>query len=54
MQPRIQWLLQKVLQTEMTDVLGAAKGERSEGCGGYYPRRLVTRVGTIPAGDLNA
>ena len=51
MQPLMQWLLQEVLEQEMTDVLGAAKGERCEGRqgyrSGYYPRRLVTRVGTM-------
>ncbi len=51
MQPLMQWLLQEVLEAEMTDALGAAKGERSEGRqgyrSGYYPRRLVTRVGTM-------
>jgi putative transposase len=51
MQPLMQWLLQEVLEQEMTDTLGAAKGERSEGRqgyrSGYYPRRLVTRVGTM-------
>ena len=51
MQPLMQWLLQEVLETEMTDALGAAKGERTEGRhgyrSGYYPRRLVTRVGTM-------
>jgi len=51
MQPLVQWLLQEVLEQEMTDSLGAAKGERSEGRQGYrsgsYPRRLLTRVGTM-------
>ena len=43
--------LQQVLQTEMTDFLGAAPGERSEGRSGYragyYGRGLITRVGKI-------
>lgn len=51
MQPLMQWLLQEVLEAEMTDSLGAAKSERSEARqgyrSGYYPRRLVTRVGTL-------
>ena len=49
--PLVQWLLREVLEQEMTDSLGAAKGERSEGRqgyrSGYYPRRLITRVGTM-------
>lgn len=43
--------LQEVLEAEMTDALGAAKGERSEARRGYrsgsYPRTLVTRVGRL-------
>jgi transposase-like protein len=43
--------LQEVLEAEMTDALGAAKGERSEARRGYrsgsYPRTLVTRVGKL-------
>jgi putative transposase len=43
--------LQEMLEAEMTDALGAAKGERSEGRRGYrsgsYPRTLVTRVGKL-------
>ena len=42
-------VLQEVLEAEMTDALGAAKGERSAGRLGYrsghYGRTLVTRVG---------
>ena len=38
--------LQEMLEAEMTDALGAAKGERSEARRGYrsghYPRTLVT------------
>ena len=49
--PLVQWLLQQVLEQEMSDSLGAAKGERTEGrqgCrSGYHPRQLVTRVGTM-------
>jgi putative transposase len=47
----IQEALQQVLQTEMTEFLGASPGERTEGRGGYragyYQRGLVTRVGKI-------
>ena len=43
--------LDQVLQAEMTEFLGAAPGERSEGRGGYragyYGRGLVTRIGKI-------
>ena len=51
LQPLVQWLLQEVLEQEMSDSLGAAKSERTEGRqgyrSGYYPRQLVTRVGTM-------
>lgn len=51
LQPLVQWLMQEVLEEQMTEVLGAAKGERSEGRqgyrSGYYTRQLVTRVGTM-------
>jgi len=44
-------VLQEVLEQEMTDVLGAEKGERSPGRlgyrSGYYSRGLVTRVGKL-------
>ena len=44
-------VLQELLQAEMTDALGAAKGERSAGRlgyrAGYYSRSLITRVGTL-------
>src|SRR5881392_3040935 len=43
--------LQEVLEAEMTDALGAAKGERSAGRLGYrsghYGRTLITRVGKL-------
>lgn len=43
--------LEQILQTEMTDFLGAGPGERSEGRSGYragyYGRGLITRVGKI-------
>ena len=51
LQPLVQWLLQEVLEQEMSDAIGAAKSERTEGRqgyrSGYYPRQLVTRVGTM-------
>jgi putative transposase len=44
-------VLQEVLEQEMTDTLGAEKGERSPGRlgyrSGYYGRALVTRVGKL-------
>lgn len=44
-------MLQEVLEQEMTEVLGAEKGERSAGRvgyrSGYYPRSLITRVGKL-------
>jgi putative transposase len=44
-------VLQDVLEQEMTDALGAEKGERSPGRlgyrSGYYSRGLVTRVGKL-------
>jgi putative transposase len=43
--------LQEVLEAEMTETVGAAKGERAEGRlgyrAGYYGRTLVTRVGKL-------
>ena len=43
--------LQEVLEQEMTDALGAAKGERTAGRlgyrSGYYERTLITRVGRL-------
>lgn len=47
----VQTIVQEVLEAEMTDALGAGKGERSaERRGyraGYYPRTFTTRVGKI-------
>jgi putative transposase len=44
-------VLQEVLEAEMTEAVGAEKGERTEGRlgyrSGYYPRGLVTRLGKI-------
>ena len=43
--------LQEVLEAEMTETVGAAKGERSPGRlgyrAGYYSRMLITRVGKL-------
>lgn len=43
--------LEEVLEGEMTEVLGASSGERSEGRqgyrSGYYSRSLVTRIGKL-------
>ena len=43
--------LQEVLEAEMTDALGAEKGERTSGRqgyrSGYYGRTLITRVGKL-------
>ena len=43
--------LQEVLEAEMTEALGAAKGERAAGRNGYrsgyYGRSLITRVGKL-------
>jgi transposase-like protein len=47
----VQTIVQEVLEAEMTDALGAAKGERNPDRRGYrsgsYPRTFVTRVGKI-------
>jgi putative transposase len=47
----IRTTLQEVLEAEMTDALGAAKSERTEGRhgyrSGYYGRSLITRVGRL-------
>ena len=47
----VQSLVQAALEAEMTEALGAEKGERSEGRlgyrSGYYSRSLVTRVGVL-------
>jgi hypothetical protein len=51
--------LQEVLEAEMTEALGAEKGERASGRqgyrSGYYGRTLITRVGKLelrgPAGS---
>jgi hypothetical protein len=44
-------LVQAALEAEMTEAIGAAKGERNETRlsyrSGYYSRSLITRVGTL-------
>jgi transposase-like protein len=47
----VEAVVQAVLEAEMTEAIGAAKGERSETRvsyrSGYYSRSLITRVGTL-------
>src|SRR5579884_1888215 len=47
----VEALVGAALESEMTEAIGAAKGERTEGRlsyrSGYYGRSLVTRVGTL-------
>jgi putative transposase len=47
----VQLAIQEFLEAEMNDALGATKGERTEGRlgyrSGYYPRKFITRVGTM-------
>ena len=47
----VEGLVQAALEAEMTEAIGAAKGERTETRlsyrSGYYSRSLVTRVGTL-------
>jgi Transposase, Mutator family len=47
----LQALAQAALEAEMTETIGAAKGERTETRlayrSGYYSRSLITRVGTL-------
>ena len=51
LKPIVRAVLQEVLETEMTEALGAGKGERTEGRlgyrSGYYGRSLITRIGKI-------
>ena len=51
LKPLVRAVLQEVLEAEMTEALGAAKGERVEARLGYrsghYTRSLVTRIGKI-------
>ncbi len=47
----VQGFVQEALEAEMTEAIGASKGERTEGRlsyrSGYYGRTLVRRVGTL-------
>jgi len=51
LRPIVQIAVQEFLEAEMKEALGVGKGERStERLGyrsGYYPRKLITRVGTL-------
>src|SRR5450432_626463 len=51
LRPLLKVALQEVLEAEMSEAVGAAKGERSSERVSYrsvyYGRKLVTRVGTV-------
>jgi putative transposase len=51
LRPLVEAIVQATLEAEMTEALGAAKGERTPGRlgyrSGYYGRSLITRVGTL-------
>jgi putative transposase len=51
LRPLVQTVLQELLEAEMTEALGAAKGERTAARlgyrSGYYGRTLVSRVGKL-------
>jgi putative transposase len=51
LRPLVQAVLQELLEAEMTETLGAAKGERTPDRlgyrSGYYGRALITRVGKL-------
>jgi transposase-like protein len=51
LKPLVRAVLQEVLEAEMTEALGAGKGERTDGRlgyrSGYYGRSLITRIGKI-------
>ena len=51
LRPLVQAVLQELLEAEMTEALGAAKGERTTARlgyrSGYYDRTLVSRVGKL-------
>src|SRR5436305_3551509 len=51
LQALVRTALQEVLEAEMTEALGAEKGERASGRqgyrSGYYGRTLITRVGKL-------
>jgi putative transposase len=47
LRPIVRTVIQEFLEAEMSEAIGAQKGERAEGRSsyrsGYYPRRLITR-----------
>ena len=49
--PLVRTVMQEIMEAEMSETVGAEKGERVEGRlgyrSGYYPRGLVTRVGML-------
>jgi putative transposase len=49
LRPIVRTVIREFLEAEMSEAIGAQKGERVEGCSGYrsgyYPRSLITRVG---------
>jgi putative transposase len=51
LRPMVEAIVQATLEAEMTEALGAAKGERTPARlgyrAGYYGRSLITRVGTL-------
>jgi transposase-like protein len=51
LRPLVQLAVQEFLEAEMNEALGAGKSERNPGRLGYrsghYPRKLITRVGTL-------
>jgi transposase-like protein len=51
LRPLVQAVLQELLEAEMTEALGAAKGGRTKARlgyrSGYYDRTLVSRVGKV-------
>lgn len=51
LRPLVEAIVHATLGAEMTEALGAAKGERAPGGlgyrSGYYGRSLITRVGTL-------
>src|SRR6476659_5953974 len=51
LRPIVRTVIEEFLEAEMTEAIGAQKGERVEGRSGYrsgyYPCRLITRVGKL-------
>jgi putative transposase len=51
LRPIVRTVIQEFLEAEMSEAIGAQKGERVEGRSGYrsgyYPRSLITRVGKL-------